>query len=429
MKIIQINPDSIAEECGFQEGDEIVAINKHPIRDIIDYRFHVSDEFLEVELKRNGETLIFEIKKDFDEDLGVEFEEIKYRRCDNRCIFCFVDQNPRGLRKSLYFKDEDYRLSFLYGNYVTLTNVSPEDLQRITEQRLSPIYVSVHSTDWKIRHFMLGIKKDDRLLDKIKFLAENRIEIHAQIVLCPRINDGASLIRTIKNLGQFYPHVKSVAIVPVGLTRHRENLPPLQPVTPEYAKKLIPEMDKIASKFREKYGDYFVYLADEFYLSAGITLPESERYDEFPQIENGVGMTRSFINQFEEQKQYLPHRISHQQSLALITGRLAAPIIEKYIVTELNKIDNLTVSTKIIKNNFYGESITVTGLLTGQDIYEQLRNQQSDDILVLPVNSLNYDGLFLDNWTPEKLSQKLNRQIKIIDDDFLSLFIAQQTAS
>jgi len=418
MRIIAFEQDSLAAAAGFQIGDEITAINCHPIRDLLDFQFHASDVSLEFEVIRNDESYFIEIEKDYDDSLGIIFEDPKYRCCGNNCIFCFIDQNPQGLRKSLYFKDEDFRLSFMYGNYVTLTNVSQSDLQRIVEQRLSPLYISVHSTDFEIRKLMLGIKKDDRLIDKIRFLSKNKIELHAQIVLCPSINDGKSLIKTIFDLAKFFPQLKSIAIVPVGLTKHRQNLYPLRPVTPAYAKSLILQMEKIAQQFKQKWDDYIVHLADEFYLLAQMELPTAERYDEFPQIENGVGMAKDFIDRFEEQSLDFPHRIKIKRSITLVSGVLASPIINQWVIPRLKKIENLTVTIRIIKNKFYGNRVTVTGLLTGQDIYNQLHNQQIGDIIVLPSNCLNFEGLFLDEWTPEMIQTRLQKPIEFIDNDF-----------
>ncbi len=421
MKIIAFEKNSTAADADFHIGDDLIKINGNSIRDEIDFQFHASDEHLEIEVIRNGEPLVFEIEKDYDDSLGIIFEEIKFRCCGNDCIFCFIDQNPKGLRESLYFKDEDFRLSFIYGNYVTLTNVSRADLKRIVAQRLSPLYVSVHSTDLEIRKLLLGIKKDDHLLEKIRFLSDHRIELHAQVVLCPSINDGASLVKTIDDLAEFYPQLKSIAVVPVGLTKHRENLYPLQPVTSAYSKSLIFEMEKIAQPFKKKWDDYFVYLADEFYLLAGEELPTAERYEEFPQVENGVGMVREFIDRFEEQSSHFPHRINTRFELTLVSGVLAAPIINHWVVPRLNRIENLTARVQTIRNEFYGNSVTVTGLLTGQDIYNQLRNQKTGDIILLPANCINFDGIFLDDWTPAMLQTKLQRPVEIIDNDFIAL--------
>lgn len=418
MKIIDFEPNSLAAEAGLKIGDDLIIINDEPIRDLIDFRFHVADEILDIEVLRQGNTLFFEIEKDYDDNLGIIFEEIKYRCCGNDCIFCFIDQNPKGLRDTLYFKDEDFRLSFLYGNYVTLTNVSQNDLKRIVAQRLSPLYVSVHSTDLDIRKLLLGLKKDDRLLKKIEFLADSDIELHVQIVLCPSINDGESLTKTIDDLAQFYPMLKTIAIVPFGLTKHRENLYPINPVTPDYASDLIARIEPIARQFKKKRKDYFIYLADEFYLLAGMELPPAKRYEEFFQIENGVGMTRDFLDRFQEQSRHFPHRINTSRSMTLVSGQLAAPVISRWVVPVLNRIENLHVNLMTVPNNFYGTSVTVTGLLTGQDIYMELSRHELGDVIVLPANTLNFDGIFLDDWTLELLQKKLGRHVEIVDVDF-----------
>jgi len=421
MKIKQFEENSLAAEAGFEIGDNIVTINGKGIKDIIDYQYQVSEEFLEIKVDRQGQPFIYEIEKDYEDNLGIVFEDFKYKHCGNKCIFCFVDQNPKRLRKSLYFKDEDFRLSFLYGNYVTLTNISKKDLQRIVDQRLSPLYISVHSTDLEVRKLMLGIKKDDHLLEKIRFLANHQIELHAQIVLCPLVNDGASLIKSIEDLVQFYPDLKSIAIVPLGLTKHREALYPLKPVTPYFAKKTIQQIDDLAETYKNQQDDYIIYLADEFYLQAEMELPKAERYQDFPQIENGVGMVREFIENFEEQKSHFPHRISGQRNLTLATGVLAAPIIKKHVIPRLNQIENLSVSLCVVQNNFYGNSVTVTGLLTGHDILAQLSKTELGDKIILPANCLNFEGFFLDDWTPEDLENKLSRPVEFIENDFVPL--------
>ena len=421
MKIKAFEQGSLAAKVGLKIGDNLIIINENPIRDPIDFQFHASDELLDIEVLRNGRTLFFEIEKHYNESLGIIFEDIKYRCCGNKCIFCFVDQNPPNLRKGLYFKDEDFRLSFLYGNYVTLSNVSRSDLKRIVEQRLSPLYVSIHSTNSEIRKLMLGLKKDDRLFEKIRYLTKNNIELHAQIVLCPMINDRNILAQTINDLAEFYPNLKSIAIVPVGLTRHRKNLYLLKPVTPDDAKMIIFEAESFAQNFKQKWDDYFVYLADEFYLMAGSNLPSIERYGDFPQIENGVGMARDFIDQFEEQSKQFLHKIKSKRSLTLVSGVLASPIIKNRVLPQLNKIENLKVSLHTVENNFYGKSVTVTGLLTGQDIFQQLLQQSLGEFIVLPSNCLNFEGIFLDDWTPEILQNKLNCPIKIVDNDFVKL--------
>ncbi|MDZ7263917.1 MAG: DUF512 domain-containing protein [candidate division KSB1 bacterium] len=420
MKIIAFEKSSTAAAAGLQVGDDIIKINGAQIRDAIDFQFHVSDELLTIEVIRANELLVFEIDKDFDDSLGIIFEETKFRCCGNHCIFCFVDQNPSGLRESLYFKDEDFRLSFLYGNYVTLTNVGRSDLQRIVTQRLSPLYISVHSTNLEIRKLLLGLTKDDRLLQKIEFLAKHGIEMHAQIVLCPQINDGDPLTKTILDLARYYPNLKSIAIVPVGLTRHRNQLYPLQPVTAAIAKTVIEQVETLARQFKQQHDEHLVYLADEFYLLAGCEVPPADRYEGFPQLENGVGMVRDFIDRWQEQIPLLPHRIRHAKKLTLVSGVLAAPVLEQWLLPRLNRIENLTARIAAVTNHFYGSGVTVSGLLTGQDIFEQLRHDAASDWLFLPANCLNYEGKFLDDWTPEQLSEQLKTPIEIVGNDFIA---------
>ncbi|MFZ5516717.1 MAG: DUF512 domain-containing protein [Candidatus Zhuqueibacterota bacterium] len=421
MKIIDFEIDSLAEDAGLLIDDDVLKINGFPCRDIIDYQFHSAEEELEIEIVRQGEPWIFEIEKDFDDPLGIIFEETRYRSCGNSCIFCFVDQNPPDLRPALYFKDEDFRLSFLYGNYVTMTNVSKKDLARIVGQRLSPLYISVHSTDLATRKLMLGLKNDDRLLDKIQFLVENHIEIHAQIVLCPGINDGDLLTKTIHDLAAFHPNLRTIAIVPLGLTRHRDGLYPLRPVTESYSAALIHAIEPIANSFKTKCDDYIVYLADEFYLKANIELPGAERYEDFAQIENGVGMTRAFIDRVKEQIPLFPHRITRPLSMVLVSALSATPVIKQWVEPALARIGGLSISVATITNEFYGPSVTVTGLLSGQDIFKQLSLVPPRDIIVLPANCLNFDGLFLDDWTVSDLEHKLNSKVEIVADDFLEL--------
>lgn len=415
----KIENDSIASELDLKKGDILKTINDHSIHDIIDYRFYISDEFVSVEIQRDHQRLIFDIEKDADEDLGVTFEPVKYRCCGNKCIFCFIDQNPTGMRTNIYFKDEDYRLSFLHGNYVTLTNISQNDLDRIVEQRLTPLYISVHSTDVAVRKLMLGIKKDDRLLEKIKFLTDQRIELHVQIVLCPGINDGEHLDKTIRELAQFFPGIQSIAIVPVGLTKHREHLFPLQQLSPEKAKEIIDFVDIQADFYKRNLGTYFVFLADEFYLNANKQVPAAEKYEEYSQYENGVGMLRYFMDEFAEQSSHFPESISQKHNIRIVTAELASHFIGNTIIPRLNQIKNLKASLAVVVNNFYGQSVKVSGLMTGSDIYEQLSKLPPVDTIFLPENCLNTDGLFLDDWTVPYLEQKVKQQIKIVGLDLV----------
>ncbi len=333
--------------------------------------------------------------------MGVDFEELKCKSCGNHCVFCFVDQNPPSVRETLLFKDEDYRYSFMYGNYVTLTNTSQRDLERIVEQRLSPLYISVHAMDDNVRRRMLGLRGRGRLREKLNFLAENGIEMHAQIVLVPGWNDGAILEHSISELLKLYPAVQTVAIVPVGLTGHRQGLPELQPVQPEDARGLVNWRRLIAMSNKAKYGTHFIYLADELYLLAGEPFPPAEDYDDYAQIENGVGMTRQFLDDLEREIPDWPDSIPETR-MAWVTGELAAPILEKYLLPPLNAISGMTAEVLPVKNNFFGGHVTVSGLLTGQDIAAALQGSNYD-VAVLPPNCLNYDDLFLDDWTPAQV--------------------------
>lgn len=422
MKIISIEKNSTGAALGLQVGDELAKINKHPVRDILDYRFLVAEEQVEMEVRRNGNTIIYEIEKDFDDHLGLGFADLKIRHCGNDCLFCFVDQNPKGMRAGMYFRDEDYRLSFLSGHYVTLTNLSRRDMDRIVWQRLSPLYVSVHATESGVRKFLFGINHDDQLLEKLEFFTKHDIEIHTQIVLCPEINDGSILKKTIWDLAQFLPNLRSVSIVPVGLTKHRKDLTQLKPVTRDYAKRIIEIADLYAQEFQEKIGEYFVYSSDEFYILAGQPPPPTERYDSFYQIENGVGMVRNLLDDFEFQKMRFPEKLAKPFQAILVTATLASGFMQDVIIPGLNRVENFQVQLQVVVNEFYGSSIGVTGLLTGQDIYDHLLDKELGNLVYLPTNCLNEKNVFLDDWTLEELSGKLNCPVMALNNDFSAMF-------
>lgn len=420
MKITHIEQGSFAERLGLFVGDAILTLNRQPVRDAIDFQYLIHDDTVILEVDRTGHRLTFSFQMSLEEPFGAEFESFKYRCCGNHCVFCFVDQNPSGLRRALYLKDEDYRLSFLYGNYVTLTTVSQRDLNRIVEQRLSPLYISVHAVDNELRRRLLGLRRDDRLLEKISFLAEQRIEMHAQIVLCPAWNDGTYLEQTVNKLAEFFPWVKTVAIVPVGLTRHRERLSPLEAVTTVQAMSLIRWVNEMAAIFLKKFGSYFIYLADEFYFLARQPIPAAERYEDFSQIENGVGMTRAFLDRFEEEAPGFPLRLP-ATAITLISGAMFSSVIESQVLPVLRNIKNLVVNFYTIQNHFYGETITVTGLLTGQDIVNQLLHRELGDRLFVPPDCLNADGLFLDDYALDRLAEELGVLVSVAPDSFKSL--------
>lgn len=420
INIINIESGSIAEELGITPGATLISINNKEISDELDYRFHNNGEELEVLIEQDGEQIIYEIEKEPHEDIGLLVEDMKMRKCGNSCIFCFVHQSPKGLRKPLYFKDEDYRFSFLYGHYVTLTNTTQKDLDRIVEQRLSPLYVSVHVTEPELRKYMLGIKREDHLLEKFEYLTQHGIELQTQIVLCPGLNDGDILDRTINDLAAFYPHVGSIAIVPVGLTKHRQWLPKLEPVTHDYAVKTIDIINEKRRQLKEQLGVSFVYLADEFFISTNTELPDEEYYDDFFQLENGVGLTRDFMLRFELEKSEIS--IPEPLNLTLVSGQHGAEALEKYILPEVADLPNLTYTLFPVTNTFYGEAITVAGLIVGEDIYNTLKDQPLGDYIVLPPRVLNHDKLFLDNWSINDLEDKLGKPIFIFPDSFVTLF-------
>ncbi|OGC81372.1 MAG: hypothetical protein A2W07_06425 [candidate division Zixibacteria bacterium RBG_16_43_9] len=425
MKIKSVEKGGLADKHSIQPGDEIQEINNSPIEDFIDYKFQSSDEILNLRIKdKSGRIRGVRIVKKTDQDLGITFEEKKYRGCGNKCIFCFVHQLPEGLRKPLYFKDEDYRLSFLHGNFITLTNLSEQDIQRIIKQRLSPLYVSVHTTDESLRKQILGNPKAPDILPLIHRLTENRIELHTQIVLCPGVNNGPYLEKTVYDLSLFYPWVKSLAIVPVGLTKYRKGLPRLKPVDREYSRKLIKSVKRWQSYFRRKYKSNFVYVADEFYLLAGLDIPPKKYYDEFYQVENGVGMVRKFLDTFERKDKLLPWKLKHRFHLTLVTGMLAYRFLSGHIFNRLKQIKHLRVNLTPVKNDFLGKSVTVSGLLSGKDILRTLKKSKHGESIMLPPNCLNSDGLFLDDLKPSDLEKKLRVKIAVGSYDLVKSLLS-----
>ncbi|MFN9600298.1 MAG: TIGR03279 family radical SAM protein [Dolichospermum sp.] len=419
-KITKVLPDSIAEEIGFEVGDMIVSINGTKPRDLIDYQFLCAEEILELEvLDTTGTTHQVEIDKDYDDDLGVEFATALFDsliQCNNRCPFCFIDQQPPGKRTSLYLKDDDYRLSFLYGSYLTLTNLTAKEWQRIEQMRLSPLYVSVHSTEPEVRIKLLKNHRAGEILSQIRWFQERRLQIHAQVVVCPGINDGEHLEKTLKDLTSFYtgelPTVASVAVVPVGLTRFRPQEDELIPVTREKAREVICQVKLLAAEFRQKYASSVVWLADEWFLIAGEELPTEAEYEEYPQIDNGVGSIRLFIKQFTQTaKILLPPKITHRRRLTWVVGN-AVETAFKPLVEQLNTVEGLEVNMQALCSDYWGQSISVTGLLTGHDLLLNLKGQDLGEGILLPSVMLKHGELvFLDDMTVEEVSQQLNVSI------------------
>jgi len=427
-KIERIVPGSIAEELGIEPGDLLVSINDRPVGDILDYHFlSQNSELVVLTRKADGEEWEFTIEKDEDEDLGLEFSEgllDEYRHCSNKCIFCFIDQLPKGLRRTLYFKDDDTRLSFIQGNYVTLTNVSDADLKRVIEYRLSPINVSVHTTDEDLRKRMLGSRFAGDIMRKMKMLADAGISLNAQIVLCRGINDGEQLDRTLNDLSSLSPQMESAAVVPVGLTRYREGLYPLEALTKEDAAAALLQIGRVQERMLETKGTRFVYASDELILLAGAELPSEEEYEGYPQLENGVGMLRLLI---EEVRFYLEEAVPSdpERTVSIATGMLAKPFIEELALAVSRKYKGLTIKVYGIRNKFFGSSITVSGLVTGQDIISELKGEDLGERLLIPVNMLRIgEKVFLDDVTTDDLERELNTEVFVTDNDGYSFVTA-----
>jgi putative radical SAM enzyme (TIGR03279 family) len=419
-RITGVLPDSIAAEIGFAAGDAIVAINGTRPRDLIDYQFLCADEVLELEvLDEKGKTHHIEIEKDYDEDLGLEFETALFDnliQCNNRCPFCFIDQQPPGKRESLYFKDDDYRLSFLYGSYLTLTNLPEREWQRIEKMRLSPLYVSVHATEPEVRIRLLKNPRAGQILQQLKWFQERRLQIHAQVVVCPGINDGKHLEQTLRDLASFstgeVPAVASVAVVPVGLTRFRLEKDELIPVTEEKAIEVISQVRSLQKEFSKKYGSNVAWLADEWFLIAGEELPSEVEYSDYPQIDNGVGSIRLFIKQFTTAAaELLPPKISKPRKLTWVVGNAVEKAFQP-ILQQLNAVENLEVNMRALKSDYWGQSISVTGLLTGHDLLLNLQGQDLGEGILLPKVMLKHGELiFLDDMSIEEVARKLNTKI------------------
>ena len=422
MKIIKVHPKSLGTQIGLKPGDKLIKINNQRVKDEIDYQYKISEQLVKLQFEIDGSTIEYEIEKDYDDTLGVEFEEFKIRACANDCVFCFVDQNPEGMRSELYFRDGDFRLSYLHGHYITMTNMGQKQLDRIVEQKLSPLYLSVHITDVELRKKLLLYKQDDKLLDKIKFLTDNNIELHTQIVLMPTLNDGKYLLKTIDDLYQFYPKLKSLSIVPVGLTKHRKGLIELQSVNKKYAERFIQEMDSITLNY--KTGKIpFILLSDEWYLICKKELPPTYDYDDLDLVENGVGQVRSFMDNFEKEKIIFPKKFNKPTKLTIVTGILIYEYFKENIVDYLNKnIQNLEVQIIGITNNFYGDVVNVAGLLTGRDIINQLIGKDLGSSVWLSHRVLNDDRtMTLDNMTLDDISNRLNVSVNISDDSILHI--------
>lgn len=417
-EIIKVFPNSIAEELLIEAGDKLLTINNVEINDIIDYKFLMADEYIVVEVeKKDGEVWELEIEKEYEEDLGVEFKNSildNAKSCSNKCIFCFVDQLPKGMRKTVYFKDDDSRLSFLQGNFVTLTNMKDEDIDRIIRYRISPINVSVHTTNPELRIKMLNNKTAGNLYERLLKLKNADIVINCQIVLCPDINNGEELIKTVEDLFKLYPSVQNVAAVPVGVTSFRENLYELNTYNKESAIKEIELIVPLQQKYTKKIGQPFVRLSDEFYILAEKEFPNDDFYGTFEQLEDGIGMMRFFKDNIEKGLKNLNK--TGEGSFTFITGVLAYEEILKtaHKITEVNA--NIKINVKKIINNFFGNTITVSGLITGGDITNQLLDNEKGDYIIIPSNMLKSDeDIFLDDLKVCDLEKQIGRKVLICD--------------
>jgi len=410
-------------KAGISAGDILVSINGNKIRDVLDYRFYLTERLVQLLLLRDGEELSVTIRKDEYDDIGLEFETPlmdKKQRCHNNCIFCFIDQNPEGLRESLYFKDDDSRLSFLHGNYITLTNMTEEDVSRIVKMRFSPINISVHTTNPDLRVKMMKNKRAGEVLSYLDDFYRAELNMCGQLVLCRGINDGEELIRSMNDLFKYFPYMTSVSVVPAGMTKFREGLYKLDDFSPEAAAEVIDTVNAFGDRLRERVGTRMFYVADEFYLKAGRAIPDADYYEDYQQIENGVGMLRSFADEFdmgaediaELAKSAKPRRVS------VATGVASYPLISSLARRISALTDKVEIDVYEIKNYFFGESITVSGLLTGKDIYTQLRDKDLGQALLVPRNALRAgEDVFLCGMTLSELAEKLNVGIRVTEND------------
>ena len=425
-----VEPGSIAEELEVEAGDVLLAINDQEIEDVFDYRCMILEEYLEVLIRKaDGEEWLLEVDKDEDEDLGLEFETglmSEYRSCTNKCMFCFIDQMPKGMRDTLYFKDDDSRLSFMQGNYITLTNMKDKDIDRIIRLKLAPINISVQSTNPELRCKMLNNRFAGEKLKYLQKLYDNNIEMNGQIVCCKGVNDGAELKRSIEDLMQYLPFMRSVSVVPAGITKYREGLYPLELFTKEEAEEIIDLIESYQQKCFEEYGLHFIHASDEWYIIAEREFPEEDRYDGYIQLENGVGMMRLLMTEFAEAMEQLKNgehyaelKENLHRTVTVATGKLAYPVLKEFAVKMMQEFPGLTVNVAWIRNDFFGETITVSGLITGQDLIKQLKEKQEaglclGDSIMIPSNMIRSgEKVFLDDVTTADVEAALGARVVI----------------
>lgn len=425
-----VTPGSIAEEMEIEPGDVLVSVNGQEPEDVFDYRYLMNEEEVLVVIRKpDGEEWELEIEKEYEDDLGMEFENglmDDYRSCRNKCMFCFIDQLPKGMRDTLYFKDDDSRLSFLQGNYLTLTNMSEHDLEKIIYYKLSPINISFQATNPELRCKMLHNRFAGDVMDKVRRLKEAGIVMNGQIVLCRGVNDGEELDRSIRDLVTLMPELQSVSVVPVGLTRYRDGLYPLEPFTKEDACKVLDLICSWQEKLLKEYGTHFIHAGDEWYILAERPIPEETTYDGYLQLENGVGMVRLLKEEVDAYLKKLPGD-DRKRRVTIATGELAAPYLREHVVSIRGKYPNVEVQVITVKNEFFGGKITVAGLLTGQDLVKQLKGKDLGEELLLSINMLKSDEpIFLDDMTVEQLQTALQIKVSIVEssgNDFVNCIL------
>lgn len=419
VKIAAINKNTISSRLGLKPGDEIISINDKKIDDFIDYQYEIAEPyFIMTVRKKDGRVIEYEVEQKFAENLGISFEGIIYdrlKKCSNDCIFCFVKQQPESLRDSLLIKDDDYRFSFLQGSFITLTNLTEKDWEKIAKKRLSPLYISVHTTNPALRTKLMKNPEAGNIMGDLKRLSDNNIKFHAQIVLCPDINDGAELERTVDDLKRFYPDILSLGVVPVGLTKYRQGLAELNSYTRKKAREVLDIIEKKQKLLIDEAGQNWLYASDEFYFLADRKIPDYEDYNGFPQIENGIGLCRLLWNKFEELEDNFPKEVSHKK-FTVITSQLGksamTPVIER-----MNRIKGLEMDLLVVENKFFGSSVTVTGLLTGKDISKTIANNKTAVNIIIPGVALNDNDLFLDGYNIDQIKKELpEKNIYVCDN-------------
>lgn len=414
LKIKRVEPGSIGAEIGLNSGDWVLELNGQKARDILDYYYYVAGEEVTLRAKTaSGHLVDYDIEKDYDEDLGLEFE-ILARQCRNKCVFCFIDQQPARLRKTLYIKDDDYRLSFLHGNYISLTNLSRQDIQRIVQDKLSPLYISVHATDPVVRGRLLGRPQGPIVMELLEEFSRAGISFHGQVVLCPGYNDGAILEQTLKDLATLQDALLSLAVVPVGLTKHRDNLTPLRPVDSQVAAEVIEIIHEYQNIFLQSLQRRVVYAADEFFITAGQSVPATEYYEDFAQLENGIGLIRRTLTQVGALRQ-MPAMVGKPHRVLIVTGCAAAPTLQTVAAELMRVFPDSSVDVLAVENKFLGAQITVAGLLAGADILEAVQGAGEYDLLLIPEVSVRA-GCFLDDYRVDDLAQSLDKTVQVAAD-------------